>query len=424
MSQKQRRITEIMETDRSRNQDILDAIHDNHKKLEEKIVASQMALEEKMATRFDEVLSTVLGSLNKQEERITSLEQRMLSLEKTPHGLQEGQGVQLQDIEEVKETVTKTFQQIQERMKRESQIRITGLEEEPNESLRDKVQSVFQQKMGVAGVDSMILDVFRIGRTESGSKGRPRVVIVRTGSQMQRNYILRGKKNLAGHKGLGVDVDRTKEEVEQLKKELQKKKEIESKGGRARWLKGKVVEIGVETTREVTSQSVTADGTTAHENTRQAFQEDLHPTPTESTEPLARNRPRINRRQELAAEDEGTGDSEDLQPTPAEYTQPLVRNRPRNNRRQEPAAEEEGTGDSGVGEWIQVLKGRNKGKMGDMSLQERIKLQPRATRASKDKQVTQGHNATSDKGEQEVSMELEASNGKDEGGKGSTSQKP
>jgi hypothetical protein len=225
----------------------------SQKELEEKMTkqirASQKAVEEKVTTQFDEVLATILGKLTSQEESIHSLEKRVTACEK--HFTENVDSIGGQTLEDLKGTVAKTFYQLQERMKRECQIRITGLEEEGDgHNLEEKVRTLFEQQMGVHGAGKMVVDAFRVGKKESKEGARPRAVIVRTGSQGQRNTILRGKRNLAGCKGLGVDIDRTKEEVEEFKKELQKKKEIEQRGGKARWDKGKVVEVSLPKARD------------------------------------------------------------------------------------------------------------------------------------------------------------------------------
>lgn len=112
--------------------------------------------------------------------------------------------------------------------KRRCQIRITGLEEGEREdplALRKRVVEIFEEKMKVAGSAAMVVDVFRVGKRGGDVWGRPRVVLARVSSEWQRKQILMGKPNLRGCKGLGVDMDRTREEVQELKMNLRKRRE-------------------------------------------------------------------------------------------------------------------------------------------------------------------------------------------------------
>lgn len=112
--------------------------------------------------------------------------------------------------------------------KRRCQIRITGLEEGEREDslgLRKRVVEIFEEKMKVAGSAAMVVDVFRVGKRGGDVWGRPRVVLARVSSEWQRKQILMGKPNLRGCKGLGVDMDRTREEVQELRMSLKKRRE-------------------------------------------------------------------------------------------------------------------------------------------------------------------------------------------------------
>lgn len=111
--------------------------------------------------------------------------------------------------------------------RRKCQIRITGLQEEEREdplSLRRKVEEVIEGKMKVVGGGRMVVDVFRVGRKGEDKWGRPRVVLARVASEWQRRQVLMAKPNLRGCKDLGVDMDRTKEEVRALRERLHKRK--------------------------------------------------------------------------------------------------------------------------------------------------------------------------------------------------------
>jgi hypothetical protein len=159
-------------------------------------------------------------------------------------------------MEGMKEMLAKEVMEMKEIVKRECHIRITGLKEEANESaldLKGAVTEVFEKKMKVIGASSMMVDCFRVGKPNM-SEEKPRVVIARVNSVSQRNLILRGKCNLSDWKHLGVDMDRTPRQVEEAKAELSKRKDILARGGKARWVKGKVVEVPQESNGSSTRQ--------------------------------------------------------------------------------------------------------------------------------------------------------------------------
>jgi hypothetical protein len=195
-------------------------------------------LKEQMTNILVEVKS-MKEKMASQEQTIAQLKDRIEILEnRKEDGGKISNGEEMFSVQ-VEETVQK--------MKRACQIRVTGLEEKEGEThsgLRKLVGELFEEKMKVEGGSHLVTDVFRIGRKGEDRSGRSRVVIVRVGSMGQRNEILRGKKNLGSWKAIGVDVDRTKEELEEWKKELKKKREIEGRGGRVVWVKGKAVQVG------------------------------------------------------------------------------------------------------------------------------------------------------------------------------------
>jgi hypothetical protein len=198
-----------------------------------------------IVSKLDAVLARVINvedTLADHERKFSSVIERIDKIEEKVNGRQK----EANEMGTMKEMLAKEVMEMKEVMKRECHIRITGLKEEAREnnaSLREAVVQIFQTKMEVDGSGSMVLDVFRVGKAMEGKGARPRAVIAKVGSVSQRNHILRGKKNLRNHKELGVDIDRTKEQVEQLKRELAKKKDIQSRGGQAILIKGKATEI-------------------------------------------------------------------------------------------------------------------------------------------------------------------------------------
>jgi hypothetical protein len=194
--------------------------------------------------RLDEVLDRMVkfeGKLNEHDEKFKNIMARLEVVETQVVERSDGQV-------NVQASVKDMVSAIKEEMRKECQIRITGMEEGTDEnlgSLRAAVVEIFKNKMAVEEASSMITDVFRVGKMDVS--GKPRPVIARVGSSHQRNHILKGKKHLAQWKELGVDMDRTREQVLELKSELAKKKTIQQRGGRTIWKNGKIMEIiGVE----------------------------------------------------------------------------------------------------------------------------------------------------------------------------------
>jgi archaellum component FlaC len=208
-----------------------------------------------IVSKLDAVLARVVkveDTLADHEGKFSSVIERLDKMEEKMNGRQE----ETKGMEGVKEMLANEVMEMKEIVKRECQIRITGLKEEVNESaldLKGAIAEVFEGKMKVIGASSMIVDVFRVGKPTT-SEERPRVAIARVHSVFQRNQILRGKSNLSDWKHLGVDMDRTPKQVEEAKAELSKRKAIIARGGKARWVKGKVVEVPQESDGSPTRQ--------------------------------------------------------------------------------------------------------------------------------------------------------------------------
>jgi hypothetical protein len=217
-----------------------DSQADFHKKQEEnqKSFSAEMAA---LVVGLREVVDTQGKVIKEQRREILGLMERVDELErKRGEG---GSTIGDEVVDLVQSMIIRQVEDSKEKTKRECQVRITGLKEDDQENpkrLRNKVVEVFEEKMKVEGAAAMVVDSFRIGKR--GDKfGRPRVIIARLGSVGQRNEILRGKRHLGEWRNIGVDVDRTKEEMEAFREELKKKKEVEEKGGKAALVKGKMV---------------------------------------------------------------------------------------------------------------------------------------------------------------------------------------
>eukprot|EP00245_Coleochaete_scutata_P005253 TRINITY_DN18672_c1_g5_i1.p2 TRINITY_DN18672_c1_g5~~TRINITY_DN18672_c1_g5_i1.p2 ORF type:complete len:316 (-),score=107.67 TRINITY_DN18672_c1_g5_i1:1484-2431(-) len=216
------------------------------------------ALFDKFFMKFSQEMRDIVGVLGskveeqnkelmKQREEINNLTHRLAELEERGAG---GGDPAKGDVgrghmqEKMQDMISKAIEETQEHAKRICQLRITGLKEEDRESvtlLKANVTEIFEKKMQVEGAGAMVVDVFRLGKNGEDKYGRPRIVVARLGSVGQRNEILKGKRNLREWKELGVDVWRTKEEMEVFKVEMKKKKEVELKGGKAVLIRGKMV---------------------------------------------------------------------------------------------------------------------------------------------------------------------------------------
>jgi hypothetical protein len=188
--------------------------------------------------------------IQEQRREISDLKERMAELEK--RRMEGGSLIGDEAVDLMQGMITRQVEDLKEKAKRECQVRVTGVKEDDQETpkmLRTKVVKIFEEKMKVEGAGAMVVDSFRVGKKGDDQFGRSRVVIVRLGSVGHRNEILRGKRNLGEWRSLGVDVDRTKEEMEAFKRELRKKKDLEDKGGKAVLIKGKMVML--EAPREV-----------------------------------------------------------------------------------------------------------------------------------------------------------------------------
>eukprot|EP00245_Coleochaete_scutata_P008234 TRINITY_DN2470_c0_g4_i2.p2 TRINITY_DN2470_c0_g4~~TRINITY_DN2470_c0_g4_i2.p2 ORF type:complete len:330 (+),score=135.79 TRINITY_DN2470_c0_g4_i2:254-1243(+) len=195
-----------------------------------------------MVVELREMVAMQGKEIKDQRREITELREKVEEIEKKK--VEGGSMIGEEVVDLMQGMIMRQVEESKEKAKRECQVRITGLKEDGQENsrkLRLKVVEVFEGKMKVEGAGAMIVDSFRIGKKGEEQIGRPRVVIVRLGSVGQRNEILRGKRNLGEWRSIGVDVDRTKEEVDAFKRELKKKKEVEEKGGKAALIKGKMV---------------------------------------------------------------------------------------------------------------------------------------------------------------------------------------
>lgn len=128
--------------------------------------------------------------------------------------------------EQVGDLIEEKMAEKEKEVKRKCQIRITGIEEKEKETpliLKKQVEELLEEKMKVVGGGSMMVDVFRVGKKGGDKRGRPRIIVARFGSEWQRNQVLKGKPNLREWKMIGVDFDRSPEEIEELRDELKKR---------------------------------------------------------------------------------------------------------------------------------------------------------------------------------------------------------
>jgi hypothetical protein len=232
----------VMRREENRKATDMDAFFDKFWKKQEEFQEKFSAEIAALVVNLRETVEEQRKEMHEQRTEIAELKERMKELEKKR--VEGGSMVVEEVVNLMQGMITAQVGEFKEKAKRECQLRITGLKEDDRETpkmLRMKVSEVFEEKMKVEEAGVMIVDSFRIGKKGEDQFGRPRVVIARLGSVGQRNEILRGKRNLGQWRGIGVDVDRTKEEMEAFKGELKKKKDLEDKGGKAAFIKGKMV---------------------------------------------------------------------------------------------------------------------------------------------------------------------------------------
>ena len=127
-----------------------------------------------------------------------------------------------------------------EQYSRKNNIRIYGLEENPNENLQEKIIGLAKEELGVEIKDEEIEIAHRIGQTRR-SQSKPRAVIIKFLSNKSKMQLLSKRKLLKG-KSIAVMEDMASDLAKRLKK-LKDKSSVE----KAWFVNGKIRFIHVAT---------------------------------------------------------------------------------------------------------------------------------------------------------------------------------
>lgn len=128
-----------------------------------------------------------------------------------------------------------------ERKSRAKTLRITGLEESPDESpsqTKEKVVQMLKSQMQIPNPEQHLESAVRVGRLTSSKAGKDRVILARCVTAQSRGQLLSAKRRLKGSK-IGVDEDRTPAQqaahfrlVQLMREAREQKKHARIVGGR------------------------------------------------------------------------------------------------------------------------------------------------------------------------------------------------
>ena len=141
--------------------------------------------------------------------------------------------------------ITMTVKEMEERDRKKKNIVIHGLpeprttsKEERNKSDKSKINDIIIETLGVTCPPDMILETIRLGKTTPEKSKRPRPVLTLLKSIEKKQEIFRnlGKLKHSKYKNIAMNDDMTQLERQQLKKMVDKAKELEKKEGKGQWI--------------------------------------------------------------------------------------------------------------------------------------------------------------------------------------------
>ena len=191
------------------NDDEIDAFHEQEQRIATLINNILDVKLEAFATRIESMVSL----------KIKALEDRFVTLQNELAELKEDYNESLNHVEQdLRIQIDDTWEYAvrNEQYSRKNNIRIYGLEENPDENLQEKIIGLAKEELGVEIKDKEIEIAHRIGQTRR-SQSKPRAVIIKFLSNKSKMQLLSKRKLLKG-KSIAVMEDMASDLAKRLKK--------------------------------------------------------------------------------------------------------------------------------------------------------------------------------------------------------------